>query len=64
MNKIWDKIDEVLNRNDPEIVDGVPMLEGGICDASPIRKAVADGFDRNVVVLTRNKGYRKDEKEK
>ena len=45
-------------------VDGVPMLDGGICDAIPIRKAIADGFDRNVVVLTRNKGYRKDEKEK
>lgn len=36
----------------------------GICDAIPIRKAIADGFDRNVVILTRNKGYRKDEKEK
>ena len=35
-------------------VDGVPMLDGGICDAIPIRKAIADGFDRNVVVLTRN----------
>lgn len=45
-------------------VDGEPMLDGGICDAIPIRKAIADGFDRNVVILTRNKGYRKDEKEK
>ena len=45
-------------------VDEEPMLVGGICDAIPIRKAIADGFDRNVVILTRNKGYRKDEKEK
>lgn len=45
-------------------VDGEPMLDGGICDAIPIRKAIADGFSRNVVVLTRNKGYRKDESEK
>ena len=26
-------------------VDGVPMLDGGICDAIPIRKAIADGKD-------------------
>ena len=45
-------------------VDGMPMLDGGICDAIPIRKAIADGFERNVVVLTRNKGYRKEMKEK
>ncbi len=45
-------------------VDGMPMLDGGICDAIPIRKAIADGFERNVVVLTRNKGYRKEVKEK
>ncbi|WP_370645651.1 MULTISPECIES: patatin-like phospholipase family protein [Butyricimonas] len=41
-------------------VDGVPMLDGGISDAIPIRRAIADGFSRNVVVLTRNKGYRKE----
>lgn len=41
-------------------VDGVPMLDGGISDAIPIRRAIADGFPRNVVVLTRNKGYRKE----
>ena len=44
-------------------VDGEPMLDGGICDAIPIRKAIADGFDRNVVILTRNKGYRKKDKD-
>ena len=37
-------------------VDGEPMLDGGICDAIPIRKAIADGFDRNVVIL-KNKRY-------
>lgn len=45
-------------------VDGEPMLDGGISDAIPIRKAIADGFPQNVVVLTRNKGYRKEESEK
>ncbi len=40
-------------------VDGVPMLDGGIADAIPIGKAISDGYKKNVVVLTRNKGYRK-----
>ena len=43
-------------------VDGIPMVDGGVCDAIPIRRAIADGFPQNVIVLTRNKGYRKAEK--
>lgn len=43
-------------------VDGVPMLDGGICDPIPIRKAIEDGFALNVIILTRNRGYRKKEK--
>ena len=44
-------------------VDGVPMVDGGVCDAIPIRHAIDDGFRKNVIVLTRNKGYRKEEKD-
>ena len=44
-------------------VDGVPMLDGGIVDSIPLRRAIEDGCDRNVVVLTRNRGYRKDSKD-
>ena len=44
-------------------VDGVPMVDGGVCDAIPVRHAIADGFERNVIVLTREKGYRKPEKD-
>lgn len=44
-------------------VDGIPMVDGGVCDAIPIRKAIIDGFEKNVVVLTRNKGYRKADKD-
>ncbi len=40
-------------------VDGVPMLDGGIVDSIPILRARAKGHATNVVVLTRNKGYRK-----
>ena len=42
-------------------VDGVPMLDGGIVDSIPVRYALDQGYDRLVVVLTRNKGYRKKE---
>lgn len=43
-------------------VDGVPMVDGGVCDAIPIRRAIEDGFRKNVIILTRNKGYRKKDK--
>lgn len=43
-------------------VDGEPMLDGGIADSIPLERARSLGFDNNVVVLTRNKGYRKPEK--
>lgn len=40
-------------------VDGTPMLDGGVADSIPIKKALKDGVKRNVIVLTREKGYRK-----
>lgn len=40
-------------------VGGVPMLDGGISDAIPLRRAIADGYKKNVLILTRNRGYRK-----
>lgn len=43
-------------------VDGRPMLDGGIADSIPLERARALGYSDNVVVLTRNKGYRKPEK--
>ncbi len=39
-------------------VDGVPMLDGGIVDSIPVQHAIGMGFRRNVVVATRNRGYR------
>ncbi len=41
-------------------IDGIPMLDGGIVDSIPLMRARQDGYTRNVVVLTRNRGYRKD----
>lgn len=43
-------------------VDGIPMLDGGIADSIPIEYAMSQGYDKIVVVLTRNKGYRKKNK--
>lgn len=43
-------------------VDGEPMLDGGIADSIPLLRARELGFDNNLVVLTRNRGYRKSEK--
>ena len=40
-------------------VDGVPMLDGGIVDSIPVEYAMGQGYEKLVVVLTRNKGYRK-----
>ncbi len=39
-------------------LDGRPMLDGGIADAIPVERAMALGKIFNVVVLTRNRGYR------
>lgn len=43
-------------------VDGRPMLDGGIADSIPLERARSLGYTDNVVVLTRNKGYRKPDK--
>ena len=40
-------------------VDGVPMLDGGLADSIPVRHAMAEGYSKCVVILTRNRGYRK-----
>lgn len=42
-------------------VDGVPMLDGGIVDSIPVVRAVDKGYSPNVVILTRNRGYRSSE---
>lgn len=43
-------------------VDGRKMLDGGIGDSIPVERARELGYDRSVVVLTRNRGYRKPDK--
>ena len=43
-------------------VDGMPMLDGGIADSIPVEYAMSQGYEKLVVVLTRNYGYRKKER--
>ena len=42
-------------------VDGKPMLDGGIVDSIPVERAIETGHPVNVVVMTRNRGYRSTE---
>ena len=39
-------------------VDGVPCLDGGIVDSLPVMRSIETGHHNNVVVMTRNRGYR------
>ena len=44
----------------PEIrIQGVPYYDGGLRDPIPVRKALEDGCDKLLIVLTRTKEYRK-----
>lgn len=38
---------------------GFELLDGGISDSIPIMKSIKDGNKKNIIVLTRNLGYRK-----
>ncbi|WP_425447981.1 patatin-like phospholipase family protein [Dethiothermospora halolimnae] len=40
-------------------IDGKEYLDGGIADPIPIKKSISDGNDKNILVLTRDKTYRK-----
>ena len=42
-------------------VEGIPRLDGGIVDSIPIVRSIDTGHTENVVVLTRNRGYRSSE---
>ena len=45
------------------MVDGIPMLDGGIIDSIPVLRATSQGHPFNVVVMTRNKGFRSTERD-
>ncbi|OPL12929.1 MAG: hypothetical protein AVO39_11205 [delta proteobacterium MLS_D] len=43
----------------PVPLDGRLFMDGGLADSVPLAKSIRDGNGRNVLVLTRPKGYRK-----
>jgi len=43
-------------------IAGKPMLDGGMADAIPITKALEEGWQKMIVVFTRESSYRKKEK--
>lgn len=45
------------------MIGGIPMLDGGMADAIPIEKALQEGWEKIIVVFTRDIKYRKKEKE-
>lgn len=40
-------------------INGIPMLDGGMADAIPVTKALEEGWDKLLIVLTRDVTYRK-----
>ena len=40
-------------------IDGQKLLDGGVADSVPIRQFEQMGYDRNVIILTQPKDYRK-----
>ena len=45
------------------MVDHKPMLDGGIVDSIPVQRSIETGHPMNVVVTTRNRGYRSSERD-
>lgn len=41
------------------IINGKTYLDGGISDPIPIEKAILDGYQKNIVILTRDETYHK-----
>ncbi len=44
----------------PIQIDNDEYFDGGLCDPIPIGKAISDGNDKHLIVLTRPKGYVKE----
>lgn len=42
-------------------INGVPYLDGGMSDSIPVERAIERGYKKHIVILTKNKGYRKKE---
>lgn len=41
-------------------IEGNEYYDGGICDPIPIKKAIEDGNEKHLIILTQPKGYKKE----
>lgn len=41
-------------------LDGEQYVDGGVADSVPLERTLEQGYEKNVLILTRNPGYRKD----
>ena len=41
-------------------IDGYKLVDGGVADSIPIEYAIKEGCKKNIVILTRDKTYRKN----
>lgn len=44
----------------PIMINGVPYYDGGLAAPIPIKKAIMDGNEKNLIILTRTREYRKE----
>lgn len=42
----------------PVEINGEEYYDGGVADSIPIKKAINDGYENNVVILTKHKGFK------
>ena len=61
MNKILRASSSLPVISQPVEINGKLYFDGGISDSIPLDKSIEDGNKYNVVILTRNKDYRKEE---
>ncbi|MDF2557245.1 MAG: putative esterase of the alpha-beta hydrolase superfamily [Bacillales bacterium] len=40
-------------------IDDIPYMDGGMADSIPLKRAIDKGYKKHVVILTKNKGYRR-----
>lgn len=43
----------------PVLLQGIPYYDGGLSDAIPVKRALSQGCDRLVVILSKNRDYRR-----
>lgn len=38
-------------------INQTPYLDGGMCDCIPLKKSIADGYDKHVIILTQHRSF-------